>query len=229
MSRTQTPSLAQTIVDAIQSELAKVHTMLPGQVTAVDVTKGKCDVQPLIQRLGIDGNPKSLPVIPNCPIAFYRSGGAAIYLPVHVGDYVEIRFCERSLDLWLTKGGTVDPQDKRKFNLSDAVVYPGLYPFSNPPTAADPANLVIVNQTSKITMQPGGTVTLTSGTGTIEITPAGKFKIQGASDELLQCFIDTLARLQVAMTPTMFGPEKFTDADISAFAAIQSRVAGLKE
>lgn len=229
MSRTQTPSLAQTIIDAVQTELGKVHTMLPGQVVAVDVASGKCDVQPLIQRLGINGNPVSLPVIPHCPIAFYRSGGAAIYLPVHVGDYVEIRFCERSLDIWLTKGGTVDPQDKRKFNLSDAIVYPGLYPFSNPPTAADPANLVIVNQTAKITMRPSGQITLTSGTGVIDMTPAGKFKIQGAADELLQCLIDLIQQLTVSKTPTMFGPQTFTGPDISALNAIKTRVTGLKE
>lgn len=225
----QTPTLAKVITDGVDSRLYKVHTMLPGKVVAVDVTKGKCDVQPLLQRIDESGNPVTLPVITNCPIAFYRAGLAAVYLPVHVNDNVEIRFCERSLDIWLTKGGTIDPLDKRKHDLSDAVVYPGLYDFTQPPVGADPANLVVVNNVSKMTMQPGGQITLTSGTGIIEMTAAGKFKFQGASDELLQCVIDLIALLEIAQTPTMLGLQTFIDSNITSLAAIKTRVVGLKE
>lgn len=207
----QTPTLAQVITDAIETRLTGLHTMLPGKVVAVDVAKGKCDVQPLIQRQGLDGNPITLPVITNCPIGFYRAGKAAVYLPLAVGHNVEIRFCERSLDIWLAKGGTVDPADARKHQLSDAVAYPGLYDFTQAPADADPANLVIVNDKAKITM-----------------TPDGKFKIQGVADELLQCISDLIAKLEVIKTPTMLGPQTFLPTDITDLVAIKTRIDGLK-
>jgi hypothetical protein len=216
-----TPTLSQVLDDTIEARLARAHTMLPGKVTKVDVAAGKCDVQPLIQRQGADGTPVTLPVIPNCPITFYRASGgkAAVYLPVAVGDYVEIRFCERSLDVWLSKGGTVDPADKRKHNLSDAVVYPGLYPFTEPPIGADPTKLVIVNDKAKI-----------------EMTPDGKFKLQGVSDEVLDLVSQLMGKLSEALdqltqaqTPTMMGPQTFLPPYVAEFNAIMSDVDELQE
>lgn len=206
----QTPTLAQTILDTIEGRLTGLHTMLPGIVVAVDVAKGTCDVKPTLKRLRADGTASDLPVIVNCPIAFYRAGAAAVYLPLAVGHSVEIRFCERSLDIWLTKGGTVDPKDARKHNLSDAVVYPGLYDFTQAPSGADPANLVIVNGSSKITM-----------------TPDGKFKI-GATEELFAILSDLIAKLKTVQVPTMLGPQGFLPTDVAALDAIKTRLDGLK-
>lgn len=225
----QTPTLSQVILDAIDARLVRLNTMLPGIVVAVDVAAGKCDVQPLLKRLDVSGNPVPLPIISNCPIGFYRAGAAGVYLPLAVGHQVEIRFCQRSLDIWLTKGGTVDPQDKRKHDLSDAVVYPGMYDFTQPPADADPANLVVVNDSSKITLEPDGLVRLENGGGTVEMTAAGKFKIQGASDELFQCVVDLIALLKTVQTPTMFGPQTFLASNITSLEAIRARVAGMKE
>jgi hypothetical protein len=50
-------------------------------------------------------------------------------MPLTRGDYVLLVFCERSIDAWLSIGGIVDPDDYRKFDLSDAVAIPGLFPF----------------------------------------------------------------------------------------------------
>lgn len=205
-----TPTLTQVITDAIETRLTLLHTTMPGIVTEVDVKAGKCTVQPSLQRQDSEGNAVTFPPIPNCPIAFYRAGTAAIYLPVKVGNKVEIRFCERSLDIWLVKGGTVDPADKRKHNLSDAIVYPGLYDFTDPPKDADPNNLVIVNGASKITL-----------------TPDGKFIIQGA-DELLGIISDLIDKLTQVKTPTMLGPQTFTGPDITALDALKSRVDSMK-
>lgn len=150
----QTPSLQKVIDDAIESKLLEVHTCLPARVTRVDVTKAQCDVKPLIKRKYANETIVELPVITNVPIAFYRAGQAFVSLPVKVGDIVELRFAERSLDLWLTKGGTVDPLDSRRHHLSDAIAYPGIYPFTDPPTGASATDIVIKNETSKITIKP---------------------------------------------------------------------------
>lgn len=214
----QTPTLAKVIQDAIEARLTGVHTMLPGRVVKIDIKKGKCDVQPLIKRIGADGQAVTLPVIPNCPIGFYRAGKAAIYLPVAVGHSVEIKFCERSLDIWLTKGGTIDPEDRRKHNLSDAVVYPGLYDFTDPPSEASASRVIIVNDA-----------------GRIEIDPSGKFLLKGPSDEVIDLLIqglgklsDTIQKLTQVQTPTMMGPQTFLPTDISDLSTLKTGVDEIK-
>lgn len=209
---TATPTLAQVMLNAIEARLNGLHTLLPGKVVSVDVKAGKCDVQPLLKRLGSDGNPATLPQIKNCPIGFYRAGSAAVYLPLQVGDGIEIKFCERSLDIWLTKGGTIDPEDKRKHHLSDAVVYPGMYDFTDPPSDADPTKLVIVNSTSKITLSPDGKFTMTGAGG----------------EDVLHILSDLIAKLQTVEVPTMMGPQMFLPTDILDLEAIQERIDGIR-
>lgn len=58
--------------------------------------------------------------------------GADLIVNVSVGDTGLLVFCDDSLDVWLSKGGLVDPLDDRHHALSDAVFVPGLRPFSNP-------------------------------------------------------------------------------------------------
>lgn len=224
-----TPNLDQVIVAAMESRLTGLHTMLPGKVVKVDVAAGKCDVQPLIQRLGTEGTPVTLPVITNCPISFYRAGKAALYLPLHVGDYVEIKFCERSLDVWLAKGGTVDPLDARKHQLSDAVVYPGLYPFTDPPTKADPSKVILVNDVAKMSLSADGAMKLENGSGSITLTAGGKFLFTGASGELLAYLITHLENLIAAQTiDPLTGPEPFFPADVTKFTTDKANITGLK-
>jgi hypothetical protein len=151
-------NFTSVVESMIETRLGELHTCLPGKVVKVDVAKAQCDVQPLLKRTYANGDIVSMPVITNVPIAFYRAGKAFISLPVHVGDYVELRFAERSLDVWLEKGGEVDPADFRKFDLSDAIAYPGLYPNSDPPAGADPESIIIKNDQSVVTIKPSGEV-----------------------------------------------------------------------
>lgn len=60
--------------------------------------------------------------------------GASLVLPVAKGDTGLLIFCDSSLDVWLARGGLVDPLDDRHHSLSDAVFIPGLRPFSSPIT-----------------------------------------------------------------------------------------------
>ena len=240
-------SFAGTVLETIEGRLIGVHTMLPGKVVKVDVAAGKCDVQPLLMRLGADGTPKTLPVITNCPIGNYRAGKAAVFLPLKVGDGVEIRFCERSLDVWLSKGGTVDPKDARKHNLSDAVAYPGLYPFTDPPVGADPAKLVIVNDKSKISLEVSGAMKMEADKGivtlgadgamtfagessSIEMTADGKFLFQGASDEILATIILLIDKLVAAnqLDPLTGLQPAFDPATITQLNTVKTKFTGLK-
>jgi len=157
----QGKSLTKVVEDAIEARLGELHTCMPAKVVKVDVAAAKCDVQPILKRKYGDGEVVKLPVISNVPISFYRAGNAFISLPVHVGDYVELRFSERSIDIWKSKGGDVDPLDPRKFDLSDAIAYPGLYPFTMPPEGATANDIVIKNDQSTIIIKPDGVMEIT--------------------------------------------------------------------
>ena len=153
-------SIPQIIEDAIENYLNSINTSLPARVVRVDNTKAQCDVQPVIKNKYADDSVVEMPVITNVPIAFYRAGKAAVFIPVHVGDFVELRFAQRSLDLWLAKGGVVDPLDYRKFHIKDAIAYPGVYPFSDAPVGASDTDVVVINEQSKVTVKPNGEIVL---------------------------------------------------------------------
>lgn len=222
------PSFVEVVGDMIESRLTGLHTMLPGKVVKVTLPKGKCDVQPLLMRLNSDGVPVPLPVITDCPIAFYRAGKAAVYLPVAVGDQVEIRFCERSLDTWLTKGGTVDPNDARKHNLSDAVAYPGLYDGTQPPIGVDPAALVVINDKAKILLKPDGSISMENASGSVKLTAAGTFNFTGTGGEFLKVVSDLMDILTKVTTPTLIGPQPFLPPFVAQITALKAKVDQLR-
>lgn len=211
-----TPELEAVIRAAIEQRLSDVHTALPGRITSVDVPAGKCSVQPLLKRRYYDGAPVNLPIVSGVPLLQFRAGNAFVSLPVKVGDTVMLVFSERSLDTWLSIGGLVDPKDKRKHHLSDAVAIPGLYPFSSPPEGATADDIIIRNADSKVT-----------------IRPTGKFLFAGPVYELMQQLVDLTEKvrriadeLSTATTNTIYGPMKLNN--FSEFATLEGEVDTIK-
>ncbi len=120
--------------------VADLHTALPGKIVKYDESTQKADVQPLIKERYTDESgaqqSRELPVIPSVPVQFPGAGGYRITFPVAVGDTGLIMFAEASLDKWLVSGGTVDPADERRHDLTDAVFLPGLRDFGHALTSA---------------------------------------------------------------------------------------------
>lgn len=202
----ETPNLESVIQRAIDFNLSQVNTCLPGIVTRYDHAKQQADVQPALKKKYQTGEVVSLPVIPNVPVAHPRAGQSIVHMPIAVGDTVLLIFSQRSLDKWLSSGGQVDPEDARKFHLSDAFAIPGGYAFSNPVTIEDNTSLWVVNQTSKFRLQPGG-----------------KFQLKGTDgEELVKIVKDLVQECENILTNTMLGPQP--PVNKSAFTAIKSRV-----
>ncbi len=200
----ETPPLDEVIRQAFRSAALGLHTWLPAQVTKVR-GNSLVDVQPLLKVKFISGEIKPMPVLQAVPVEHPRGSAWGIKLPVAVGDYGRVSFCERSLDAWSVKGGLVDPQDTRHHALSDGVFIPGLYPNSQP-IAGDPTDLIILDSGAKITLKA-----------------SGKFKIEKVGGDELLDLLTQLAQ-QCSMIQNMGGPT----VNAAAFAALQSKIEALK-
>jgi hypothetical protein len=113
-----------------QTMLGGIHTAFPGMVQSYDPLTMRAVVQPCLMRKYYDLPAATpLPVLMDVPVMFMSTGSLHIIAPPDPGSYVLMIVCERSLDMWLTSGGVVDPMSPRKFDLSDAVAIPGLFPL----------------------------------------------------------------------------------------------------
>lgn len=155
-----TPTLAEVMRSAIEAKLVDLHTAIPARVTKFYPDKLMCDAQPVVMRKFSSGQVLPLPVITAIPIAYSRTKRGIHFFPLEVGDYVFLIFAERSLDKWLTGGGIVDPQDVRKFDLTDAVAIPAVYPSTEPTLVQNPANQEIIEGEMKISLNKSGKVAI---------------------------------------------------------------------
>lgn len=179
----RSPDLAELLRAAIDYKLVDVHTSLPGRIEKFDKATQTADVQPLIKRrfANPDGTEvlETLPVIPRVPVAFPRAGKFFITWPLKAGDLVELVFSEASRDNF--KGGDgseADPDDFRRFDLSDAVAHPCGYPESKPINDFDAENIAIGFD--------GGKIVLHMRETEAEITTDGKASKSVAVADFLQ-------------------------------------------
>lgn len=145
----RSPTLAELFRAAMACRELEIHTSLPCRVEKIDTATQTVDVKPLIKRRAInpDGTEidESIPVIPRVPLAWPRAGKFFVTWPIKPGDLVEVVISESSRDNFQAgDGAEVDPDDFRRFDLSDAWAYPGAgYPESRAIENFDPDDLVI--------------------------------------------------------------------------------------
>ncbi len=239
-------SLSDAVNQAIDNRLSAVHTALPGNVEKYDAATQLADIQPLIMRRYPDDSVESLPVVTNVPVIFPAGGaGGMLSFPIVQGDPVLLIFCEKSLDVWLSKGGNVDPLDRRKFDLSDGIAIPGLFSINNA-GIADPDSVVLQDASgSKIKLNPDSSIELISGNGEkftlvgdgaivlessggakLNLNADGKMALGNASEELIALIDELLTLLQGTTTLTMLGAQPFIN--LAAYTALQTRLATIK-
>ena len=136
-------NLPAAIEAAIERHLSQVHTVMPGKIEKYDWELQKASVKPLIKKQYLDGREASLPLIVNVPVMFMRTDNFSFSYPINEGDLVLILFSERSMELYLKDGGEQLPGDRRKFDLSDGIAIPGLYPFSEQSKATNNTDVLI--------------------------------------------------------------------------------------
>jgi hypothetical protein len=150
----RTPTLAGVINIATERLADRLCVAVPARVESYDPTTQRINAQPLIKRRYEDEEGdlvvERMPVVTNVPVEFPGAGPWGMTFPIAVGDTVLLVFADRSLDVWLSEGGEVDPLDTRKHHMSDAVAIPGLRSFKTP--------LSGVSSTYMVLGKPGATV-----------------------------------------------------------------------
>jgi len=226
----KTPSLYEVISNIVESRLVELHTSMPAEVVSYDDSTGYVSVQPLIKKKYIDQESLiELPVIPNVPVAFYRTKNAFISMPIAKGDVGHIQFSERSLDIWKNLGGSVDPMDTRKHHLTDAVFYLGGYPSNDHFKGVDKKDIHIQNKSGEFIIKPNGDTTLKNDIGTFQLTNDGKIQIAGATGEILDLLSQLLVKLQSHSHGHPMGPTgPMLPPELADLITIQAAIDGMK-
>lgn len=148
-----------------------VNTALPGIITKVDdISKQKVSVKIMIKKKFDDGESLDYPEITDVPLIIPSFGDAVIKPPVSSlkGIPVLLVFAQRSLGNWLINGENLDPPDKQKFSIKDAIAIPGLNPFVTNKGLSKNDDFEIIYKDSSVVIEGSGRVNINNGNLTIE-------------------------------------------------------------
>jgi len=196
---TRVPQLAEVISVAIRSKIRDVHVAIPARVESYDKVRQTVDVQPMIMDVDTDDDggeiKQTLPIINRVPVMFPRGGSYFITWPIAKGDFVQLVFNERSIDQYAESAGgasdaIVDPVHTHSHDLSDAVAFPGMYPFKKSIADIDDVNMVlgkdvgkskvIIKDASIEVRSPGGTTLVIDDTSAeVRVTGAATMRLTG--------------------------------------------------
>ncbi|KUE88878.1 hypothetical protein ASL20_09640 [Cupriavidus necator] len=157
----------------IATELAEVHTTMPGVIVSYDGRSAV--VRPALPKQLANGDVLPAPQIVQVPVCWLSGdvGGvhALISVPLKPGDPVKLSFSERALEGWLS-GSDDAPDDPRQFDLSDAFATPVLRPGAH---AADPENVSVQFGECSLKLTPSGDAIL-GGPGTFRVQMPAVFE-----------------------------------------------------
>ncbi len=159
------------LFDVLETSIkGSIHTGLVAVVSSYDAATQTCEAQPVVKARFDNGDTFRIPVIPRIPVMFPSGGGFAITWPLEAGDFVFLSFAERSIDEWkATATQSTTPGDLRRFDLSDAVAYPGVASPRRPLLSATDDTMVIGEDNPlglQIKIKDG---TITIGTPLVEV------------------------------------------------------------
>lgn len=158
MAGTQDPSLADVIAEWVKAGIADIHTAMPAVVVVYDQTTQKATVQPVIRQRVDDvlldiQRPDLAPIPPisNVPVIWPSGLTWAHTGPLAPGAPVTLVFVERSTDEWRAVGAPDGiAQDARRFDLADAVAFPGGRSFNPLAATTGPIGATLVDPAAQV-------------------------------------------------------------------------------
>ena len=162
----------------IDAALSDVHTSFPAIVVSYNAAFNTCSVQPCLKRIRTE-DPENmttvpLPVLEDVPVQQFGSGKVLFSVAPAAGSYGSVHISERSLENWIIDGGMVNASSQRRFDLSDAIFVPGLYPLKiDGDNGALPVNAAIDTDRVALRTRDGNTKISVLDNGTIELQTDG--------------------------------------------------------
>lgn len=179
-------NLVEALNNFFENHARQMHTCLPGEFISYDHRQQRAKVQPLIKRKYADGTVQSLPMIVNVPVVWPRTSNCSLTFPINRGDRCLLLFAERSLDVWLVDGENREPNDTRKFDLSDGIAIPGLYSFNNESPSENNTDLLLKYGENRFRISPNGTITAQNESGaTLNLLSNGSATLESSSGAVL--------------------------------------------
>lgn len=162
-------TLNSAIKRVFDNRILDLHTSMPAKI--VEYNKDKCNatVKPVLKKKFFDGDELEIQVITNVPIVFPRTNRGSISFPLEKDDGVLLVFSERAMEYWLNKGEITIPGDRRKFDLTDAIAIPGLFPFSTSTKIQSDNNFEIHFNNASIIINSNNKVDINNGNLTVEL------------------------------------------------------------
>lgn len=172
-------TFSEAITRAFTNLMENVHTSIPGKIVTYE--NRIASVKPMVQRKLSDGTFLDLPIIEEVPVIFPGATNVGLSFPLTEGDPVFILFTERSIEDWFSTGNNSQPQDPRRFSLTDAVAIPGIpYTGSNLPTASGD-DLQLTYNNSNVTIKQDGEISIVNENGSLLIKSNGNIEQNGNS------------------------------------------------
>lgn len=172
-------SMQESLRIYLQAMLENMHTCIPGRIESYDSATRRATVQPTVNHWFQDGDLSAIvPPIREVPVIIPGNGIASIEWDLEKGDGCLILFSEAGIGDYLAGAGTkiIDSDDPARFQLSDAICLPWLWPFKAVPK---PAN--------KISIGKDGSILISSSTGSkVALDSAGKVALNGSAATLSQ-------------------------------------------
>lgn len=179
------PELYDTLSNLKTDIFRSLNSVKIGKITIFDEVKKTAEVQILFKRILPDQTIQSYPLLLNCPIFTLQGGGAAIQMPIAVGDHCLILFSDRNIDFWFKTSSEGAPFDSRCHDLSDGIALVGLNALTSDLEDYADDEVKLTYADSRISIKDTGMIQiLSSTTGEVSINNSGLIKIASPATDL---------------------------------------------
>lgn len=214
-------SFTEAVSSHIESYSSMLNTMIPAKVLSYDPVQQKCIAQPLINVLLKDGRVIVFDPLEDIPVIFPSTSRSVVSFPMKVDDTVMLLFSQRSIDKWLSTNDTrtVNPEDFRKHDLSDAVAVPGLFSF--PRAINNPAKHTLSHDTNDLVIKHN---VGTANENEIRLQEDGTVKISAGANTKITINLDGTLSIDSPTSMTVTSPTTSWTGDINVTGTVNASV-----
>lgn len=219
-------TLDETIRRVIENQFLHFHTAMPAVITHYESKNQKAFVKPLIKQTYYNGKVIEMPIIVNVPVIFPHNSKAGMKFPLNSGDTVLVIFSESCLERWLSASSNEEVENgyDRRFDLSDAIAIPCLYPLNANQFGSDEEQqeAIFIFNDAKVLLDSNGKIVIKSKDNAKIILNNDSLEFSNNSQSLIDILMDLATELYNA---TVQG-HNFDNRNV--FSSIRTRLEMLK-